>query len=155
MASLTVRPKLWASLENRLTPGRRTGLAVAACLLLPVIAPSEYWVRVAGMVGLYTMQSYAEKNPDIVRRVVRATQRATKEMHDRPVDEVMAVLQPRYSTMDPKVLRLCIEAFKPSLNVSGAVTREMAQNVLDFMPEAKGITVDQYMSFYTDKFLKD
>ena len=52
MASLTVRQKLWASLENRLTPGRRAGLAVAACLLLPVIAPSEYWVRVAGMIGI-------------------------------------------------------------------------------------------------------
>jgi branched-chain amino acid transport system permease protein len=55
MASLTVRQKLWASLGTRLTPGRRAGLAVAACLLLPVIAPSEYWVRVAGMIGIYTM----------------------------------------------------------------------------------------------------
>jgi branched-chain amino acid transport system permease protein len=55
MQSFTPRQKLWASLERRLTPGRRTGLAVAACLLLPVIAPSEYWVRVVGMIGLYTM----------------------------------------------------------------------------------------------------
>ena len=55
MASLTARQRLWASIENRLTPGRSTGLAVAACLLLPVFAPSEYWVRVAGMIGLYTM----------------------------------------------------------------------------------------------------
>jgi NitT/TauT family transport system substrate-binding protein len=107
------------------------------------------------MVSLYTMQSYAEKNPDVVRRVVRATQRATKEMSERSVDDIMTVLKPRYASMDPNVLRLCIEAFKPSLNVSGAVTREMAQNVLDFMPEAKGITVDQYLSFYTGRFLKD
>ena len=90
------------------------------------------------MVSLYTMQSYAEKNPDIVRRVVRATQRATKEMSERSVDQVFDVLKPRYASMDPKVLRLCIEAFKPSLNVSGAVTKEMAQNLLAFMPEAKG-----------------
>ena len=107
------------------------------------------------MVSLYTMQSYAEQHPDVVRRVVRATQRASKEMSERSVDEIMAVLKPRYASMDPKVLRLCIQAFKPSLNVSGAVTKEMAQNLLAFMPEAKGITVDQYMSFYTGKFLKD
>lgn len=33
----------------------RIGLAVAGVLVLPVVAPSEYWVRVAGMIGLYTM----------------------------------------------------------------------------------------------------
>lgn len=55
MPSLTARQKLWTWLETRLTPGRRAGLAVVACLLLPAIAPSEYWVRVAGMIGLYTM----------------------------------------------------------------------------------------------------
>jgi ABC-type nitrate/sulfonate/bicarbonate transport system substrate-binding protein len=107
------------------------------------------------MVSLYTTQSYADQHPDVVRRVVRATQRAAKEMSERSADEIMAVLKPRYATMDPKVLHLCIEASKPSLNVSGAVTREMAQNLIDFMPEAKGITVDQYLSFYTGKFLKD
>ena len=55
MPSLTIGNKLWDPIRDRLTPGRRAGLAIAACLLLPVIAPSEYWVRVAGMIGLYAM----------------------------------------------------------------------------------------------------
>jgi len=107
------------------------------------------------MVGIYTTMAYAQQHPDIVRRVVRATQRGVKEMSQRSVDQIMEVLKPRYSSMDPKVLHLCITALKPSLNLSGAVTREMAQNLLAFMPQAKGITVDQYMSYYSGKFLKD
>ena len=55
MSSSLIREQLRTNLEKWLTPNRRLVLAVVACLLVPVIAPSEYWVRVAGMVGLYTM----------------------------------------------------------------------------------------------------
>ncbi len=38
-----------------LTPRRRTTLLLAALILFPLVAPSEYWVRVLGMIGLYSM----------------------------------------------------------------------------------------------------
>jgi branched-chain amino acid transport system permease protein len=55
MPSLTVWHKLWGALDSRLSPRRRAWLAIATCLLIPVVAPSEYWVRVVGMIGLYSM----------------------------------------------------------------------------------------------------
>ena len=106
-------------------------------------------------VGLYVMEAYAEKNPGIVRRFVKATQRAVKEMSERPLDEVVAVLKARYTSMDPAVLRLSIEAVKPAFNITGNVTREMAENLVAFMPEAQGLTAEQYLGFYTNRFLKD
>ncbi len=38
-----------------LTPRRRTTLLLAALIVFPLLAPSEYWVRVGGMIGLYSM----------------------------------------------------------------------------------------------------
>jgi len=43
------------TLRDRVGPRGRTALALAACLLFPLLAPSEYWIRVAGMIGLYSM----------------------------------------------------------------------------------------------------
>ncbi len=40
---------------EQLTPRRRTTLLLAALILFPLLAPSEYWVRVGGMIGLYSM----------------------------------------------------------------------------------------------------
>jgi branched-chain amino acid transport system permease protein len=42
-------------LRDQLGPRGRTVLVVAASLLFPLVAPSEYWIRVAGMIGLYSM----------------------------------------------------------------------------------------------------
>ncbi len=133
----------------------RTGVARGGVMWIDNLRGDIPGLSPFPMVGIYTTEAYAKQHPDVVRRVVRATQRGVKEMSERSVDQIMTVLKPRYASMDPKVLRLCIAAIKPSLNKTGAVTREMAQNLLTFMPQAKGITVDQYMSYYSDKFLKD
>lgn len=133
----------------------RTGVARGGVMWIDNLRGDIPGLSPFPMVGLYTTETYAQQHPDIVRRVVRATQRGVKEMSERSVDQILQVLKPRYSSMDPKVLRLCIAAIKPALNQTGAVTPEMAQNLLAFMPQAKGITLDKYMSFYTDKFLKD
>ena len=50
-----MRRRLRDRLAVWLTPRRRTALFVAGFLLFPLLAPSEYWVRVAGMIGLYSM----------------------------------------------------------------------------------------------------
>jgi branched-chain amino acid transport system permease protein len=42
-------------LAQALTPRRRTALLVAAVVVFPLFVRSEYWVRVVGMIGLYTM----------------------------------------------------------------------------------------------------
>ena len=49
------RPRLRDRIAQLLTPRRRTALLLAALILFPLLAPSEYWVRVVGMIGLYSM----------------------------------------------------------------------------------------------------
>ncbi len=105
------------------------------------------------MVNLYTTRSYAEKNPEVVKKLVQATQDATAELASKSVDEIFKILQPRYPKMDPAVLRLCIEAFKPAMNASGKVSEAMAQNLLTLVGEDK-ISKERYLSFYEPRFLK-
>jgi NitT/TauT family transport system substrate-binding protein len=106
------------------------------------------------MVNLYTTKRYADANPQIVRKLVRATQRAVKDLAEKSPEDVARVLQARYSTMDPQVLLLCVRAFKPALNPQGNVTREMVDNLLAF-EGVSDISRDKFLSFYTDRFLKD
>lgn len=105
------------------------------------------------MVNLYTTQSYAEQHPDIVAKLVQATQRATADLAKKSVDEVFEILKPRYKNMDPEVLRLCIAAFQPALNASGKVSDEMVDNLLTFTGE-QTVTKGQYLAHYDPKFLK-
>lgn len=105
------------------------------------------------MVNLYTTRDYAENNPEIVTKLVQATQRAAADLAAKSVDEVFEILKSRYKSMDPEVLRLCIEAFKPALNSSGKVSDEMAENLLTFTGEEE-ITKDRYLSNYDPKFLQ-
>ena len=106
------------------------------------------------MVNLYTTKKFADANPAVVRKVVRATQRAVAELKQRPAEEIAAILKERYKGMDPQVLLLCVQAFKPALNIEGSVSREMVDNLLAFLGE-KDLTAERFLSFYTDKFLKD
>jgi len=106
------------------------------------------------MVNLYTTKRFADSNPQIVRKVVRATQRAVKDMADKSPEDLARILQARYKSMDPEVLLLSVRAFKPALNLDGAVSREMAGNLLAF-ENATDITLDKFLSFYTDRFLRD
>jgi NitT/TauT family transport system substrate-binding protein len=105
------------------------------------------------MVNLYTTRSYAEENPEIVEKLVQATQRATADLAAKSVDEIFEILQPRYKSMDPEVLRLSIEAFKPALNASGQVSDEMVDNLLTFVGEEE-VTSDDYKAHYEPKFLE-
>lgn len=106
------------------------------------------------MVNLYTTKRFSDSNPQIVRKVVRATQRAVKDMADKSPEDLARILQARYKSMDPEVLLLSVRAFKPALNLDGAVSREMAGNLLAF-ENTTDITLDKFLSFYTDRFLHD
>lgn len=106
------------------------------------------------MVNIYTTKRYAAANPQIVRKLVRATQKAVLDLHAKSPEEIAKVLQARYSTMDPAVLLLSIRAFKPALNLEGNVSPEMADNLLTF-EGTTDITRAKFLSFYSDKFLKD
>jgi len=105
------------------------------------------------MVNLYTTRSYAEKNPEIVSKLVQATQRAVADLRKKSVDEIFDILKPRYKNMDPEVLRLCIAAFQPALNSSGKVSEEMVDNLLTFTGE-QTVTKDQYIAHYDSKYLQ-
>ena len=106
------------------------------------------------MVNIYTTKRYADANPEIVRRFVRATQNAVLDMSKKTPEEIAKVLQPRFSSMDPDVLLLSIRAFKPALNLNGAVTPEMIDNLITF-EGASDISRKKFQSFYTGKYLND
>jgi len=54
-AAAPVLPERRTRLAAWFTPGCRVSLVMAGLLVFPLLAPSEYWIRVAGMIGLYAM----------------------------------------------------------------------------------------------------
>ena len=49
------QPRLRDRIAQRLTTRWRAVIILAALIVFPFLAPSEYWIRVLGMIGLYSM----------------------------------------------------------------------------------------------------
>lgn len=82
------------------------------------------------MESLLTTKEYAAANPDVVRGMVRALERAVEDLATRPAEEIRAVVQETYSKVEPEVMLLGINAIKPALNEGGEVSLEMAENTI-------------------------
>ncbi|MDR7480953.1 MAG: ABC transporter substrate-binding protein [Armatimonadota bacterium] len=89
--------------------------------------------------GVSVHNVYANKNPDVVRRWVRAVIKANQLMRR---DQAAAVqhLRKHFPRTDPAVLALALREMLPALSEDGSMSEQMMQKHIDFMYDTGQIT---------------
>ncbi|MBI4391239.1 MAG: ABC transporter substrate-binding protein [candidate division NC10 bacterium] len=84
--------------------------------------------------GISVHKDYADKNPDVLRRWIKAVNRANALMRK---DQAAAVrhLQKHFPRMDPAILTLALREIIPALSEDGTMNEQMMQKHLDFLVE--------------------
>jgi NitT/TauT family transport system substrate-binding protein len=81
---------------------------------------------------LFTQKDYAEKNPDVVKRVNRALLRATKFMIDNDSAAVIKAMGEPYKTANQQMLALTLDGLKKGLDDTGQMRQTQWDNVVEF-----------------------
>lgn len=82
---------------------------------------------------LLVRPDYAEKNPETVRKVVRALLRANKWISTRTAEQIRERIQIYFAKTDKRLLRASVEAVKKAVSLDGKVTQravDITQNLL-------------------------
>jgi len=103
------------------------------------------------MESLLTTKAYADANPDVVRGMVRALRRAVDDLTAMPAEDIRAVVQEAFGRVDPEVMLLGIEAIKPALNESGAVSLEMAEHTI--LLDGRDVDPQALFATFTPEYL--
>jgi len=90
--------------------------------------------------GIAVHNVYANQNPDLLRRWVRAVNRANRLMRS---DQAAAVqhLRKHFPRTDPEVLALALREILPALSEDGRITEPMMDKHLQFMLDDGQITL--------------
>jgi len=88
------------------------------------------------MANLITRPDVIEKNPELVRRIVRALVRANQWAHSASVDEAAAALKPNFAQTDPAIHLAGVQAVLPALNTSGRTSERSFQATHDVLDQA-------------------
>ncbi len=89
--------------------------------------------------ALVTSREYAAKNPDVVKRVVRALGRAANFVQDHP-DETREIMLRAFDKTPPAVMAAVMENLRHAFPRDARYTEEMWRNALAFNREAGKIT---------------
>lgn len=117
-------------------PGPETVAAQSIAVL--VIALSRGDMPDLGNIAydaLVTPRDYAEKNPEIVRKVVRAIGRGAAFVVDRP-EETRKVMLGFFDKTSPEVMREVVENLRNAFTRDARFTEEMWKNAIRFNLEA-------------------
>ncbi|MFQ5898755.1 MAG: ABC transporter substrate-binding protein [Candidatus Methylomirabilia bacterium] len=82
---------------------------------------------------LLVRPGYAEKNPETVRKVVRALLRANRWIAEHSAEEIRERIQIYFAKTDPRLLRTSIGAVKTAVSLDGKITQravDITQNLL-------------------------
>ncbi len=89
---------------------------------------------------LLVRPDYAEKNPETVRKVVRALLRANKWISENSAEKIREKIQLYFAKTDKRLLRTSIAAVKKAVSIDGKVTQravDITQNLLIAAGELK------------------
>lgn len=82
---------------------------------------------------LLVRPDYAKKNPDTVRKVVRALLKANRWISENSAERIRESIQIYFAKTDKRLLRASIEAVKKAVSLDGKVTQravDITQNLL-------------------------
>ena len=76
---------------------------------------------------LYVKPEYAKANPEIVRKVIRALQKANAYVVDTPFAEQLPVLQKEFGELDPAILREALTNTQSAIERSGTISQRSVE----------------------------
>jgi NitT/TauT family transport system substrate-binding protein len=103
--------------------------------------------------SLLTTKAYAEANPDIVKKMVRATRHANEDIANKSAEDIAAVVQPIYKDIDRKLLVAGVRELKKTVNVKGEVTMDMARRTM-LLDGSDDITPEQFFATFNPAYLQ-
>lgn len=103
------------------------------------------------MESLLTTAQYAKANPDVVRKMIRATKKAVNEINRKSAEQVFAVIKKEFRKVKLDIAILAINAVKPALNLKGDVTMKMAENTM-LLDGRKEVTPAQLFATHTSEY---
>lgn len=81
--------------------------------------------------ALVARQEYVQKNPETVRKMVRAIGRACNLIRERP-DEAFVALHPFFDKTPPDVMRAAVQNIRNAYAQHGLFTEEVWKNTMEF-----------------------
>ncbi|NKB21036.1 MAG: hypothetical protein GKS01_11095 [Alphaproteobacteria bacterium] len=103
------------------------------------------------MESIVTTKEFADKNPGVVKAMIRATRKAVAEISKKSAKEVFDVIKGEFKKVKAPIGELAIKAVKPALNLKGNVTKKMAKNTM-LLDGRKDVSADQLFDTYTAKY---
>jgi NitT/TauT family transport system substrate-binding protein len=97
-------------------------------------------------------QEYAQKNPDIVRRFVRAIRKASEWIAQASPEQFADALGPDFATTPRDVLVAGAASTKAATNRTGVIDRKGIQNLLE-MTGSK-VNADEFFALFDGSYLK-
>ena len=88
------------------------------------------------MANLITRPEVVEKNPDLVRKMVRALVKANKWALSATPEQVAEALRPAFAQTDPVIHLTGVESVLPTLNPGGLTTERSVQITQDVLEQA-------------------
>ena len=106
------------------------------------------------MEGLHTRPDVIERNPELVRKMVRALVRANKWALGSTAEEITTALQPFLGRTDRSLLLTGVQSTLPALSPDGQTSERLLQTTQDVLRQAGILKAPiPYAEFVTNEFL--
>ena len=91
---------------------------------------------------LYVRPEYAESNPESVRKVIRALQRAMTFIVEAPFEEQEAILRANFGDVEQDILRESLLNTQAAIVTDGAITEKAYRAAVDFLVQTESLRGD-------------
>lgn len=96
--------------------------------------------------GIVTSREYAQKNPDVVKKVVRAFVKGSAFFKNQPPEKVAEVLKPFWPNVDTNIMIRSVKNIQQAFNPDGKMSEQKWQKLIDLLTET-----DQFKGKYDTK----
>jgi ABC-type nitrate/sulfonate/bicarbonate transport system substrate-binding protein len=156
-------PAILAALENRkadviFISVPITDLAVHrgfATILINNATGEDPNLREFMMESLYVTPAYAEKNPQTVRRMVRALLKANRWVKEQPAATVADAIKGKFGGLPAPVLTAAVGLIQQGVVTDGMISEEAVKMTQDLLAQG-GVLKQRFTrdALFTDRFLK-
>lgn len=114
-------------------------------------------LREFAMSVLMTTPEYIEKNPEMVRKMVRALKRSLDYIRSHSIEDIVKTVEPFFGArVKPALLRSAVETVKAATALDGTMSEEAVSTTVRLLQEAgKDIPNYTLKDVFTDRFLRE